>query len=75
MRITRSPQDYATAFHLLSVTSRHPENIVTARRPPSGRDDDEPARRRSEARKRQSELVGSVTVPGCSMAASAARSR
>ncbi|HEX8435515.1 hypothetical protein [Archangium sp.] len=27
MRITMSPQDYATAFHLLSVTSRHPENI------------------------------------------------
>jgi SAM-dependent methyltransferase len=27
MRITMSPQDYATAFHLLSMTSRHHENI------------------------------------------------
>jgi SAM-dependent methyltransferase len=27
MRLTLSPQDYATAFHLLSMTSRHPENI------------------------------------------------
>ncbi|HTN87328.1 MAG TPA: class I SAM-dependent methyltransferase [Sorangium sp.] len=30
MRITMSPQDYATAFRLLSETSRHPENIAEA---------------------------------------------
>ncbi|WP_437938227.1 class I SAM-dependent methyltransferase [Sorangium sp. So ce341] len=28
MQITLSPQDYATAFRLLSATSRHPENIA-----------------------------------------------
>ncbi|MET0403513.1 MAG: class I SAM-dependent methyltransferase [Cystobacter sp.] len=27
MRITLSPQDYATAFHLLSRTARHPETL------------------------------------------------
>ncbi|WP_437679048.1 class I SAM-dependent methyltransferase [Sorangium sp. So ce131] len=30
MRITMSPQDYATAFRLLSETSRHPENVAEA---------------------------------------------
>ncbi|WP_437878887.1 class I SAM-dependent methyltransferase [Sorangium sp. So ce513] len=30
MRITMSPQDYATAFRLLSETSRHPDNIAEA---------------------------------------------
>ena len=48
---------------------------VTARRAPSGRGGDEPAGHRSTARWRQSELAGSVTVPGFSMAARAARSR
>jgi SAM-dependent methyltransferase len=30
MRTVMTPQDYAAAFHLLSVSSRHPENIARA---------------------------------------------
>ena len=60
---------------LMTYTAAELYNVVTARRAPSGRGGDEPAGHRGNARRRQSELDGRVTVPGLAMAARAARSR